>query len=136
MTEHSAVWSGTQMIIWGAKLVGSRYSAASDSWLPISVTDAPNAGPGHSAIWTGNEMIVWGGTPQSSPPAVGGRYDPSADAWVRASTDGLPTIRLRHTAVWTGNSLLVFGGTDSQGAFPDATYSFSLTKPMYLYKKP
>ena len=134
--EHTAVWSGTEMIVWGAKQVGGRYSPASDSWLPISRTGAPNGGPGHSAVWTGNQMIVWGGGTPTLAQDLGGRYDPAADTWVRISTDGMPRSRARHTAVWTGTSMLIFGGADPQGAFPDTTYLYSLTRPMYLYKKP
>ena len=74
------------------------------------------------------------------PPALGAPA-PEVSAATPAGIDpfaaALSDAELVRThTVWTGNSLLVFGGTDSQGAFPDATYSFSLTKPMYLYKKP
>src|SRR5437667_620785 len=32
-----------------------------DTWIPTSLTGAPDARSDHTAVWTGNEMIVWGG---------------------------------------------------------------------------
>jgi hypothetical protein len=77
----SAVWTGSEMIVWGGSsqgdgypvMVGGRYDPTTDSWLPISIR--PNAsspiGVEHTAVWTGTEMIVWGGAPGTS---TGGRY--------------------------------------------------------------
>ena len=64
--EHTAVWTGSEMIIWGgyngAYLnTGGRYNPGTNSWTATSTTNAPRA-ESHTAVWTGNEMIVWGGT--------------------------------------------------------------------------
>ena len=45
--EHTAVWTGTDMIIWGgfngtqALNTGSRYTPASNSWSAVSTSGAP-----------------------------------------------------------------------------------------------
>ncbi len=66
--DHTAVWTGREMIIWGGDNVdfgnfntGARYNPATDSWTAISTANAPTARVCHTAVWTGSEMIVWGG---------------------------------------------------------------------------
>ena len=117
-SNHSAIWSGTEMIVWGGHLDdanlnnGSRYDPASDSWTDISTTEAPSARSSHHAVWTGNEMIVWGGNSKT-----GGRYDPSSDTWVPTSTNDPVYAKERHTAVWTGTEMLIWGGSNLIGDF-------------------
>ena len=63
---HFAVWTGSEMIIWGgggsngtSYFNGGRYRPTTDSWVATCDQNAP-VGKG-TAIWTGSEMIVWGG---------------------------------------------------------------------------
>ena len=79
---HTAIWTGTEMIVWGgSNLVGNpfdtgdRYNPATDTWTPTSVTGEPSPRDHHSAVWTGSEMMIWGGTTNGP----GGRYNPSTD---------------------------------------------------------
>src|SRR5438876_5977934 len=64
---HTAVWTGSEMIVWGGlgsggRLnTGGRYNPGTDSWTATSTTSAPVARYFHTAVWTGSEMIVWGG---------------------------------------------------------------------------
>src|SRR5690348_9883147 len=60
-SSHTAVWTGTEMIIWGGVLfnTGGRYNPDTDSWISTSTTNAPSARYVHTAVWTGSEMIVW-----------------------------------------------------------------------------
>ena len=37
----TAVWTGTEMIVWGGKDSGSRYNPATDTWTPTSTINAP-----------------------------------------------------------------------------------------------
>ena len=65
--SHSAVWTGSEMIVWGGLFSGalndgSRFNPAANRWVPLSATGAPSARSQHTAVWTGSEMIVWGGT--------------------------------------------------------------------------
>lgn len=59
-----AVWSGTEMIVWGGGTTsasfgdGGRYNPTSDSWLNVTPTDSRYQ---HTMVWTGSEMLVFGG---------------------------------------------------------------------------
>ena len=60
---HTAVWTGSEMIVWGGCCwlnTGGRYNPSTDSWMATSRTNAPNPRTDHTAVWTGSEMIVWG----------------------------------------------------------------------------
>src|SRR5947207_244588 len=110
--NHTAVWTGTEMIIWGGGAfgmnTGGRYNPSTDTWIAISTTNAPSARYSHTAVWTGTEMIIWGGGfPGTN---TGGRYNPVTDSWIATSTTNAPTARVDHRAVWTGNEMIVWGG--------------------------
>jgi hypothetical protein len=118
-SEAVAVWTGTEMIVWGGAAFGGsflpladggRYDPAADSWAAISATGAPDARCGASAVWTGTEMIVWGGLGTADIFNSGGRYDPLADVWAPTSVVGAPGARVWHAAVWTGALMIVAGG--------------------------
>jgi N-acetylneuraminic acid mutarotase len=104
---HTAVWTGSEMIIWGGgNNTGGRYNPSTDSWTATSTSNAPTARSSHTAVWTGSEMIVWGATLDTT----GGRYNPSTDSWTATSTSNAPAARSGHTAVWTGSEMIVWGG--------------------------
>src|SRR5262249_53711675 len=67
---HTAVWTVTEMIIWGGNTgypsylplnTGGRYNPATNTWVAISTDGAPSPRYLHTAVWTGTKMIVWGG---------------------------------------------------------------------------
>ncbi len=123
---HSAVWTGSEMIVWGgygqhlaerADTVlntGGRYDPALDRWTPTAQLGAPTARRLPSAVWTGRWMIVWGGDNFSGaiPETLndGGRYDPIQDTWVPMSRVAAPIARRNHVAVWTGAAMIVWAG--------------------------
>ena len=118
---QTAVWTGTEMIIWGGAdglfsvtNTGGRYNPNSDSWTATSTISAPTARVGHVAVWTGSEMIVWGGT---GPLDTGGKYNPNTDSWTATSTTNAPSARYGPTAIWTGSEMVVWGGTDDLTGF-------------------
>jgi N-acetylneuraminic acid mutarotase len=117
---HSAVWTGTEMIIWGGTDLssnfdsGGRYNPDTDSWTSTSTTSAPAARHFHTAVWTGSQMIVWGGWDGSFLNS-GGRYNPSTDSWTATGTVNAPSGRYYHTAVWTGSQMIVWGGQVAVG---------------------
>ncbi len=114
---HTAVWTGTKMIVWGglteASLAnaGGRYDPSTDSWATTS------NGPGvpsdrirHTAVWTGTEMVVWGGWGFADE-NTGGRYNPATDTWTPTSLGaGIPSARAWHVALWNGTEMIVWGG--------------------------
>lgn len=111
--DHSAVWTGSKMLVWGGNLFqsGALYDPVADTWTPTSLVDAPEGRHWHSAIWTGREMVVWGGnTDDESQVGTGGRYDPLADTWQATTMVDAPAPRRQHGAAWTGTEMLIWGG--------------------------
>lgn len=117
--HHTAVWAGTEMLIWGGYDVvtrtntGGRYDPATDSWQATAISNAPSGRYDHSAVWTGSQMIIWGGSSgEVGNPSLstGGRYDPATDSWQVTTTVGSPSARTSHTAIWTGSEMFVWGG--------------------------
>jgi CSLREA domain-containing protein len=124
---HTAVWTGTEMIIWGGGgkfNTGGRYNPTTDSWLATSTTNAPAGRVYHQAVWTGSEMLVWGGEGLglSNLLNTGGRYVPGSDDWNSTSTTNAPAARRRHTAVWTGGQMIIWGGDDSTSLDTGGSY--------------
>ncbi len=126
--SHAAVWTGTEMIVWGGSVTvggvttylnsGGRYDPVLDRWSPTNAGSAcpPPRGKA-TALWTGNEMIVWGGT-NGTPLQSGGRYKPSTDEWTATNMGvNVPAARVTHTAVWTGSEMIIWGGRSPAGLF-------------------
>lgn len=120
--RHTAVWTGSEMIVWGGYEQGQylnsggRYNPATDTWTPTSTgPNVPEARSGHLAVWTGEEMIVWGGRGGGPGFRVGGRYNPTADTWRPTSDQNAPSPREAHTMVWAGNEIIIWGGYGGAG---------------------
>jgi len=117
---HTAIWTGSKMIIWGGKDIGGslnsgdQYNPFTDIWEPISTQNAPARRYNHTAVWTGSEMIVWGGRGEDGVYLnTGGRYNPFSDTWEPISILEAPSSRNGHTAVWTGSEMIVWGGKNA-----------------------
>ncbi len=138
--NHSAVWTGTEMIVWGGyrkehwppstsyKNTGGRYNPMTDVWVTTSIGDGvPTGRTGHTGVWTGSEVIIWGGRKSKYFFLnTGGRYNPATDSWAEASIgDNVPSERQKHTAVWTGSEMIVWGGHpyDREGLNTGARYN-------------
>ena len=132
--EHTAVWTGSEMIVWGGSTVcppcysytGGRYNPITDSWTATNTSNAPSSRFDHTVVWTGTEMIVWGGFFHDTGYVnTGGRYNPDTDSWMTTSISNAPSARSQHTAVWTGNEMIVWGGNGPTS--PSATPTPTLT---------
>lgn len=132
---HTAVWTGSEMIVWGGSNrgiylnTGARYDPSTDAWTPISNLGAPSPRLRHTAIWTGTEMIVWGGYYALD---TGGRYNPVTDTWVPTSTVNAPSGRYYHSMIWTGTEMITWGGyngneLNSGGRYNPGTDSWTAT---------
>ena len=116
---HTAVWTGSEMIVWGGISssgsnvnTGGRYTPSTDTWTATSTTNAPAARNRHTAVWTGSEMIVWGGyVPGAGDSNTGGKYNLGTDTWTATNTANAPDAREVHRAVWTGSEMIVWGGS-------------------------
>lgn len=123
---HTAVWTGSEMIVWGGCAVdgcgtarGGRYNPVTDSWMATSIDGAPPPRLLHTAVWTGTQMIIWGGCAEEIcefPVVGGGRYDPATNSWQATSATGAPSPRHGHAAVWTGKEMLIWGGESAAGS--------------------
>jgi N-acetylneuraminic acid mutarotase len=58
--DQTAIWSGSQMIVWGGidessvRLnTGGKYDPANDTWTATNTANAPEARNVHSAVWSG-----------------------------------------------------------------------------------
>jgi hypothetical protein len=124
--DHSVVWDGYQMIVWGGSVGSAIYSSSggmyqpeADAWTAMSTVGAPAARGGHTAVWTGSEMLVWGGFNTSGNLRTGARFVPSTQTWIPMNTSGAPAERYGHVAVWTGTHMLVWGGWNDSGLLND-----------------
>jgi len=113
---HSAVWSGTEMIVFGGATTmldgtpvndGAIYPLATDTWRPISTLNGPGARADHAAVWLGTKMLVWGSLSGFSD---GYLYDPALDQWSKISSANAPANRQRFAYATDGRRLFVYGG--------------------------
>ena len=80
--EASAVWTGSEMIVWGGSTHGrgitlsdgAEFSLSRNDWRKLPEAPVKSRAL-HAATWTGEEMIVWGGCCNS--PADGAAFVPA-----------------------------------------------------------
>ena len=144
--KHTAVWTGTEIIIWGGAQYpsavnfndGARFNPATGRWTPLAQPGAPSDRSCHLAVWDGAEMIVWGGaTIGGECFNTGGRYDPVLDRWTPLTLNNAPVPRYMQrpdAGVWTGRQLLVFGGYDYNIEF-GVSAGWSPAPAMHLYQR-
>jgi hypothetical protein len=123
----TAVWSGTELIVWGGTALnaiegsGGRLNLTSGVWTPTATAGptVPSGRQGAGAVFAGVELFVWGGFTYNGSVYTylnsGARYRPVTNAWTAMSTGAnLPDPRAQHTFVYVTTSpayLLVYGGT-------------------------
>ncbi len=124
--RHSALWTGTEMLIWGGRPApgqvtdtGARYDPSTDTWAAMTTAGAPAPRHSHSAAWTGNEMIVWGGFGESDYETTGALYHPATDTWRKMSDIGAPSGRTFQSTVWTDTEMIVWGGFNGTTVLSD-----------------
>ena len=143
---HSAVWTGTEMILWGGRTLqthtaqkvefawesgGAAFDPVTREWRVISRAPIPGR-EGHAAVWTGMEMLIWGGSRADGRPlAGGGRYDPVADRWLAIPPAPLEDLEqlVVAQAIWTGDRLVAWSST-SVAAFDPVTNAWESLPPI------
>jgi hypothetical protein len=120
--QHLAVWTGTEMVIWGGipsstvdvpVMDAARYNPTTDTWTPMSLEGAPVPLVRPDAVWTGSEFIVWGapyarpGTRRGPLTYVGTRYNLATDRW--QPLPSAPPGTFWSMLVWTGSELIAWG---------------------------
>ncbi|MFO0586166.1 MAG: hypothetical protein U0441_01440 [Polyangiaceae bacterium] len=132
-TDHTAVWTGAEMIVWGGTVdkandasgvtsTGGRYDPVAKKWTATSTANAPPPRHSHQAVWTGSKMIVWGGYGAAGYETTGGVYDPATDTWAAMTTTGAPQGRVQFPLVWTGAKAIVWGGLNQVPLGTGAAY--------------
>ena len=112
---QSAVWSGTEMIIFGGNFssapinTGGKYNPSTDTWVATS-TSGPSARFSHSSIWAGSLMYVTGGRTGSSSFNDGYSYNPSTNTWTSLGQFSATDSKMQHNSFFTGNMLVIWGG--------------------------
>jgi hypothetical protein len=70
--HHKAVWTGTEMIVWGGKSkepdslssfenTGGRYNPATNVWQPLSIPPSFEGRQDFTMTYAANKVIIWGG---------------------------------------------------------------------------
>ena len=113
-SDHSAVWTGSEMLVWGGYNGtylndGYRYNPAANTWTAMSHLNVPTPRADHCAVWTGSKMIVWGGAD-----STGGLYNPTTDTWSAMSTLNAPLGYALNAYGWSGTYFMVWGGWGDQ----------------------
>ncbi len=131
-----AVWTGTEMIVWGGVDEtgtplndGARYNPVTDTWTALPpVGNSLVPGLAITTVWTGTEVIVWNGGKTESDQTLNDQfreptlhfYDPAMDTW-RVSTSGwepflaaadpfvMNFFASGYFAFWTGDRMFVAG---------------------------
>lgn len=126
MFGATAVWTGTEVLIWGygesGNAGGGSYDAAGNSWNVDSAISVGGPSPrlGHSAVWTGTEMIIWGGRSSALSDADiyggGSAFNVAMNTWTEIAPPGAmgSYATYGHVAVWTGTEMIIWGGSAPQ----------------------
>ena len=138
--DHVAVWTGTEMIVFGGSEntggTGAAYSPSTDTWRTIAPVPEANGLSGAVAGYSTStaEMIVWGGELSGGDCEDGGRYcaggrayNPATDTWT--TLPFAPIVgRTRARGGYIGTDFVVWGGitqpagADSVGLADGARY--------------
>lgn len=113
--EHTAVWTGREMLIWGGETfpvdrpeedAGAAYNPMADDWRLLP--DAPvQRRWAHLATFTGHEMLIWGGIGARNVQFDdGAAYDADTHSWRRLAPSPLRG-GVGFVGAWTGEEWLL-----------------------------
>jgi Galactose oxidase, central domain len=132
--NDAAVWTGTELLLWGA--TNSAYDPTTNSWRRLTTPPTNSLAP-QVAVWTGRQMIGWGSVDCCDVSSTDGfSLTPATGAVTR-----LPASPLQGgagpVAFWTGSEMIVAGGGyeggsvyDDVAAYRPATRSWRTLAPM------
>ena len=97
----SAVWTGKQLLAWGA-FAAAAYDPATNSWRTLS-----RSIQGGILVWTGREAIGWGGGCCGDARSNGRTYNPATKTFRALPRSPLAPDQ-GPVGAWTGRELLLF----------------------------
>ena len=107
--KRDAVWTGTEMLVWGCKVTA--YDPTTNQWRLL-----PDAPTRHGIVaWTGRELIGWGGGCCGDVSDDGSAYNPVTNTWRRLAPAPV-SGQQSPVGAWTGRELVVFNGHSPEGA--------------------
>lgn len=130
--RHAAVWTGTEMIVWGGmdgetlRNDGLTYDAFAKTW-DVTAASPLTARERVAAVWmpTVKKMFVWGGDNATTTLSDGALYEPNTFKWSTLPAAPI-SARWAADAFWTGKEVLIWGGqtatTSGAGANDGALY--------------
>jgi N-acetylneuraminic acid mutarotase len=109
--RRSAVWTGTEMLVWGCRQLA--VDPVANHWRLLP--EAPTGAAGGLVVWTGRELISWGGGCCGDSSSNGAAFNPDSDSWRRLAPS--PLAASQHAlGAWTGHELIMFvSGLDPDG---------------------
>jgi hypothetical protein len=106
--RRDAVWTGTEMLVWGCDLLA--FDPAKNEWRRL-----PDPPTRHGiAVWTGHELIGWGGGCCGDASDDGSAYDPVTNTWRKLAPAPIGGQQSPDGA-WTGRELVILSGQDPEG---------------------
>jgi N-acetylneuraminic acid mutarotase len=114
-SEHTAVWTGTEMIVFGGQFnvgvqlnTGGRYNPLTDTWTATSTAGA-SALYRHAAIWANNRMYISGGVAAGTTGSpVFYEYNPTLNSWIYLTSFG--ESKFGHECFSKSNMIISWGG--------------------------
>jgi hypothetical protein len=113
--QHTAVWTGTEMVVWGGYgahgghlFDGAAYNPKSNAWrrIPRAPLDLESDQSSGVALWMDTQMLVVAGYDHAKAAA----YDPATDEWRKLPDPPFFGVASSGTyAAWTGTEALLWG---------------------------
>ena len=128
-TDHVAVWTGTEMLVWGGIAAsgpvndGAAYDPVRNRWRAIRDSPVPGR-PGAAFAWSGSELYVWGGNRRRD----GGRFDPEANRWRRLPASGLIGAP-SSVGAWTAAGFVVVTSRPQAAIYDPDTNAWRIVEP-------
>ncbi len=120
---HTAVWTGSKMIVWGGctassqgscssyAATGASYDPATDTWSALPASGAPTARAWAASAWTGSSLLIWGGEGQGGVTVNDGKIlDLQSSIWSVVSTISAPSDRSYAATAFGDGKFFVWGG--------------------------
>lgn len=141
---HVAVWTGTQLCVWGGEGDGAAigdgacWTPGESRWQPIATEGAPAARIHAGAAMVGHELVIFGGQDaQGEAFGDGAAWDATTNRWRPLASTGAPRPRVRPLIAPyfapDGARALVWGGSGDELALgaEDAAF-YDLTRDRWI----